>query len=65
MRYLEVPYHCISAQLEICPLCNDTKTVTTPLQTVKLSIDPEYRTECSKCDIWWKTYKKKLRFNIG
>jgi hypothetical protein len=65
MEYLNVPKNCISSRLEICPLCSDTKTVTTPSQTIKLSVDPEYRTECSKCDIWWNTYKTKFKGSVG
>ncbi len=63
-KYIDVPkYHegkrVIETKLEICPLCHDTKTVSTPLnQTIHLSVDPEYRTECSKCKVWWHTYKK-------
>jgi hypothetical protein len=41
--YIDVPkYHegkrVIESKLEICPLCHDTKTVSTPLQTIKLNV---------------------------
>ncbi len=65
-KYIDVPkYHegkrVIESNLEICPLCHDTKTVSTPLQTIKMIIDPEYRTECHKCKVWWYTYKTEFR----
>lgn len=60
--FLDVPrYHdgkeILESKLTICPLCHDTKTVSIPLQTIKLSVDPEYRTECNKCKIWWHSYR--------
>lgn len=58
MDYLEIPLDCISSTVPICPLCNDTKTVTIPSQTVILTPNPPYRTECSKCNIWWESYKE-------
>tara|TARA_R110002051_G_C8434973_1_gene454050 strand:+ start:94 stop:387 length:294 start_codon:yes stop_codon:yes gene_type:complete len=66
IRYIDVPkYHegkrVIESNLEICPLCHDTRTVSTPLQTIKMIIDPEYRTECHKCKVWWHTYKTEFR----
>jgi hypothetical protein len=66
LKYVDVPkYHegkvVMESKLEICPLCHDTKTVSTPLQTIKLSVDPEYRTECHKCKVWWYTYKTEFR----
>ena len=65
-RFIDVPkYHegkrVIESNLEICPLCRDTKTVSTPLQTIKMIIDPEYRTECHKCKVWWYTYRTEFR----
>ena len=60
-RYVKVPRDCISSRVEICPLCSDTKTVSTPAQTTKLTIDPPYRTECIKCEIWWDTYRSNVR----
>tara|TARA_R110000822_G_scaffold7716_2_gene31440 strand:+ start:2700 stop:2975 length:276 start_codon:yes stop_codon:yes gene_type:complete len=64
--YIDVPkYHegkrVIESNLEICPLCHDTKVVSTPLQTTKMIIDPEYRTECHKCKVWWYTYRTEFR----
>jgi len=71
-KYIDVPrYHknsfhtkgkrVIESILEICPLCHDTKTVSTPMQTIKMIIDPEYRTECHKCKVWWYTYRTEFR----
>jgi hypothetical protein len=57
MREVKVPRNCISSRVEICPQCSNTKTVSTPAQTIHLTIDPPYRTECNKCDIWWTTYR--------
>lgn len=58
--YIEVPKNCISSVLEICPKCGDTKTVSTPSQTIKLTPNPPYRTECGGCKIWWTTYKTAI-----
>ena len=68
LKYIDVPkYHqgkmVMESKLEICPLCHNTKTVSTPQQTTKLTIDPEYRTECSKCKVWWYTYKTEFRID--
>lgn len=60
-EYVDVPRRCIESTLEICPRCHDTKTVSTPLQTIKLSVDPPYRTECSKCKIYWTTYRTEFK----
>jgi hypothetical protein len=60
MHEVKVPRNCLSSQLEICPLCNDTASVCTPSQTIKLCVDPPFRTECSKCKIWWTSYKKEF-----
>lgn len=59
-KYIEVPHNCIESVVEICPLCHDTKTVSVPSLCVKLEIDPSYRTECSKCKVWWYTHKKEF-----
>ena len=56
--FIDVPRNCISSMLEVCPLCKDTKTTSIPAQTIKLTVDPPYRTECSKCGIWWYSYRK-------
>ncbi len=61
-KYIDVPkYHegkqVIESSLKICPLCHDTKTVSTPPQTITLSMNPKYKTECSKCKVWWHTYR--------
>lgn len=56
-KYFHVPKGCISSELPICPLCGDTKTVEAPVQSIKLSVDREYRVECSSCNIWWSMYK--------
>ncbi len=64
MKYLEVPKGCISSKLPICPICGDTKYVEIPQQTIKLSVDPPYRTECKKCDICWDSYKTKTKTKI-
>ncbi len=57
MRFVDVPEDCISVKLPICPECNDTKFVSTPPQTITLSANARnYKTECSKCKIYWKTY---------
>ena len=61
LKYIEVPTNCISSTVEICPLCSNTKTVTTPAQTTKLSTNPSYRTECHECKAWWYTYKTEFR----
>ena len=66
LKYVDVPkYHegkvVMESKLEICPLCHDTKTVSTPLQTTKMILDAEYRTECHKCKVWWYTYKTEFR----
>jgi len=59
-EYLDVPRNCIEAVIPICPLCRDTKSTEIPLQTVTLSIDAQYRTECHKCKIWWNTRRTKI-----
>ena len=65
-KYIDVPRYykgreVIESKLEICPLRHDTKTVSTPPQTIKAIADPEYRTECSKCKVWWHTYRTEFR----
>ncbi len=59
VEFIDIPDDCISAKLPICPKCNDTKYVNTPPQTITLSTNARnYRTECSKCKIYWRTYGK-------
>ena len=61
MIYFKLPLDHISRVVDICPICQNTKTVSTPIQAIKLSIDPEYRTECSECQIYW--HSKRKNFN--
>lgn len=60
-KYVDVPKNCISAKLPICPLCSNTNSTEIPLQTIKLCVDPPYRTECHDCQVWWESYKTKVR----
>lgn len=55
-EYLDIG-RTIESVLLVCPKCHDTKTVSVPPQTIQTSVNPPYRTECSKCRIWWKTYR--------
>ena len=63
MDYIDVPRNCISSRLPICPMCGDTKCVEITQQAIKLSIDPSYRTECKKCNIYWESYKTRYVMN--
>jgi hypothetical protein len=60
-QFLDVPRNCIEAVIPICPLCHDTKCTEIPLQTVILTIDAPYRTECHSCKRWWNTRRTKIR----
>lgn len=57
-EYVDVPRGCIESVLLMCPLCSDTKSVRRPPQTIILTPNPPYRTECDNCEIWWETRKE-------
>jgi hypothetical protein len=44
----------IEGRLPICPSCKDTKyIISQDLVCIKLSIDPEARLHCTKCNLEW------------
>lgn len=38
-------------------MCNDTKSVTIPEQSITLSVNSEYKTYCKKCKVYWNSYR--------
>lgn len=60
-KEIDLPRDCISTKLDICPLCNDTKSSSEPYKTTKMSFYLEYMNYCDSCNVKWVTNFSQYR----